>query len=732
MKLLTLCVAVCALAGLALVRFESAWPFPKPREVHAAITSRTIVPGVTRFGVNLGGWSFWGAEQLSSNIVKNPGFEGLIDGAIAMPVHSGENSFDDHPAWLARPDGFWEGASYSIRSGPEAGKEGGIVSSARQNLWGLPSFHARSGNSIPDAGDAVALRRDTETSTPEQWWFTKDAGNSFLPELKQKRPGSPGARSLRVIARGAVPAEAASYFDTIGSRAGKLLPLTGQWNLSFWTKLDQGAAAMRVVVGREGAPAALSRDIALSHSWTEVRLSFAGEDSGPPGSASLRFQITGQPDGQVLLDDVDLRRVEDRNLPFRHEVISALERLRPAYLRDWQGQLGDTLANRIAPPFARKSYRYRQGESQSDFGYGLRDFLDLSLKIGAAPWIVLPAAFFDEDCSGLGSYLAAQSDLTAAREILVEFGNENWNETFRPGGIPDPSAHGQAADRCFAAIRRNAPGLPLKAIINAPDVDPRRAIAFAQASAEADIVAVAPYYLYTLSRGAPLTQRLPLLFSPHIENLRAVGAAQKKEIAIYEVNSSTLDGDAPAGERIPLVAGMASGTALAKTMLDALALGARRQCAYTLIGFDAALSKERGFVPLWGLVRDAGPTQRLRPTGLALELLNQAVRGDMQEVELRGASGVSAYAFRSAGGWPAALVSASAEERVVDLSFPPNAVVNTTLRLLRLSAPSLEATNEDSEQVRITSGTVAVSEHRAQVTLEPWSMAVLLPAEEAR
>jgi hypothetical protein len=393
MKLLVLCGCATAI-GLA-------WFGAAPHHMEAAtVTARVLVPHVGPFGVNLGGWSFWGADQLLSNILKNPGFEGLLDGAIAMPTHSGANSFDDAPTWLARPDGFWEGARFSIRSGSNAGREGAIVHSSN-----LPSFTARSGDALPNPGDAVALLKDTETALPTQWWLSRDPGNTFAPDANP-RPGSPGLRSLRVIAAGTVPATVASYFDSIGERSGKLLPLAGAWNLSFWVRLDKGAAALHVVFGRQGSSPLLSRDIPISNSWTNVQLTFSGTDDGPTGTANLLFQITGGPAGEVLLDDVDLRRTDDTAQPFRHEVVAMLKRLHPAYLRDWQGQLADTLANRIALQFARKSYRYRPGDdSQTDFGYSLRDFLDLCLDIKASPWIVVPTVFDDADCSGLGDYL---------------------------------------------------------------------------------------------------------------------------------------------------------------------------------------------------------------------------------------------------------------------------------------------------------------------------------------
>jgi hypothetical protein len=716
----------CAAAALLIwlgCRF-----FASPSAVEAEMTSNVLVKGVSRFGINLGGWQFWGADQFSSNMLKNPGFEGLVDGAIVIPAHTGSGAFDDSPGWLARLDAFWEGAHFSIRTGPHAGMKGTVVHSSRSNFWGLPSFVARDGDPIPNPGDVVALVKDSETDLPTQWWFSKDPSNSFMPEQRQPRPGSPGTRSLRVRAGSSAPATVASYFDTIGERAGKLLPLSGEWNLSFWARLDKGNAGLHVSFGRQGALPLLSRDIAVSGSWQNVKIDFPGYDDGPPGAASLVFQITGLPMGEVLLDDVDLRRTEDADQPFRHEVYSLLSQLHPAYLRDWEGQLADTLANRTAGPFARKSYRYRPGDdSQTDYGYGLQDFLDLCVQLKASPWIVVPPVFDDEDCSGLGGFLASRRDLDSLPEILVEFGNENWNPLFRPGGIPDPQAHGQAAGRCFSAIRGHAAGLRLKTVVNAQADYPAGAVQFARQSAVSDIVAVAPYFFRSLASGLPLAERISVLRRPNQDDLNKIAAAVaplNKDLAVYEVNLHTVDGTATAGERLPAVAGIESGSALAKTMLDSLALGARRQCAYSLTGFESRLTSQPGYVPLWGMARDVGPTQRFRPTGLALELLNEALRGDMVSVRTHGPKDVSIYAFKSPDGSSAVFISASAVTRQVDFGWPGAA----SLRLHRLISDAPGSTNEDSECIRIRRDIIPAAGGKTSFDLPPGSIAVLLPA----
>jgi hypothetical protein len=717
------------LATAALLACETSRSSTASSSVEAAMTSRVLVNGVSRFGINLGGWSFWGADQLSSNILKNPGFEGLLDSAIVIPVHIGYGSFDDSPAWLGRPDGFWEGAHYSIRTGGNAGKEGVVVHSSQKNYWGLPSFVVREGDVVPNPGDVVAIVLDRETERPTQWWYSSDPGSSFRSDLKQTRPGSPGTRSLRIIANGTARASVSSYFDSIGERAGKMLPLAGQWNLSFWVRLDKGKASLDVLFGRQGSSPILSRTVPIHDAWQHVQFMFSGNDDGPVGTANLIFQIAGLPSGEVLLDDVDLRKTDDADQPFRHEVVAMLNELHPAYLRDWQGQLGDTLANRTGTSFARKSYRYRPGdEGQTDYPYGLTDFLALCRQIDAAPWIIVPTVFNDADCIGLGEYLARQPPLRPGREILVEFGNENWNSLFRPGGVPDAAAHGEAAGRCFALIREHARGSPLKTVINAQAGYPDGAMLFARQSTLSDIVSVAPYFYYSVPSGLSLSERIALLFKPGRNDVQTIAAALpplKKELAIYEVNLHTIEGNASADERRPIVGGIASGAALARTMLDALALGVRRQCAYSLLGFNAQLTSQPGYIPLWGMARDAGPTQRFRPTGLALELMNEALRGDMVSVDARGPKDVTTYAFRRPKDWAVVFVSSSLSDRKVQFALPPAS--RSPLHLDRLVTDALEATNEDAPHVRIARGTISAEGNTASFNLQPLSIAFVSP-----
>ena len=82
--------------------------------------------------------------------------------------------------------------------------------------------------------------------------------------------------------------------------------------------------------------------------WRQTVIDFAASDTGPVGTLALNFSASGVAGSQVRLDDVVLGRLSDATGPFRAEVTDALTALHPSYLRDWQSQLGDTLANRLA------------------------------------------------------------------------------------------------------------------------------------------------------------------------------------------------------------------------------------------------------------------------------------------------------------------------------------------------------------------------------------------------
>lgn len=724
--------------GWGLLLLGMALPGQASEEVVLHIDPEPQVKEVQRIGVNLGTWTSWGAEQLMTNVLKNPGFEGIIDRAVVVVKWRGERRFTDDASWLARPDGFWTGAHYDVRTGPAAGVGGRIVDSRRVGRDGLPEFITDEEAPPLTPGDIVTLTRQSDALLPTHWWIAADSRGQVTTTPGQLRPGSAGKRALSLTVVAKRPAEVSSYLDMIGERAGKLLPVAGVWRLAFWCRVESGESTLDVAFHRQGAAPFFSQTVTPEQDWRQFVFTFNAVDSGAPAALELRFRASGAP-GRLFLDDVELGQMpsskeNDSASAFRTDVVDVLRRLQPGYLRDWQGQLGDTLANRLADPTARRASRYRpDGPNGADYGYSLPEFLDLCRQVGARPWIIVPTTFHDEDLVGLGQFLAKRQLSDRFAEILLEFGNENWNAIFRPSGITDPRTHGEVADRAFRKIREGAGSeIPLRTVVNGQHANPPYALDFATSTPSADMLAVAPYFLLTLQAGMSPALHLKELFAGDEGRLETIAAGLrnvKKELALAEVNLHTLGGSAPPKERDRVTAGAAAGSALARTLLESLALGVRRQCVYVLAGYDTNLSETPGLTKLWGIVRDVGATKRFRPTGLAVELLNRALRGDLHGVRAADThveQDLTVGVFHTTTGWSAALVSASPFTRIITLHFPPSSAA-LPRRALRLDTSDLEATNEEREDVRVFEDNLTPKETTVSVVLPPWGLVVLLP-----
>jgi hypothetical protein len=534
-------------------------------------------------------------------------------------------------------------------------------------------------------GDVVALTRIRDDQPPLHWWLPTDttAGRIYTVN-DQTAPESPGRRSLALHPLSSSTLRVASHLDTITSRAGKLLPVEGPWRLSLWLRGPEGPSPkVRILFRRHGTTPFVDLALTPRPGWQQIDHAFTATDQGPAGALEFVIEVSGA--GPVHVDDVWLGPLIGLSAPdtssfdtagrapdaFRPEVVAVLKALRPGYLRDWQGQLGDTFDNRVADPRARRASRYRPGNS-ADYGYGLADFLDLTRAVGASPWLVMPTTFSTSEARRLGAWLAQRIERDGFEEVLIEFGNENWNGIFRPAGIQDPTHHGQAADRAFAALREGARNHPaLRFVINAQHANPHLVGRFSTGSAQAGVVAVAPYLLSSLDGEDGV---LPKLFDGDGGRLAEIAAGLQagRELAVYEVNLHTTRGNALSSERDAVTTGAASGSALAKRLLETMALGARRQCVYTLSGFDTPLEQGgSGLVRLFGITRDLTRADALRPTGWALFMLNRVVQGDLQDVRVVGgdSGGLLVAPFRGPKSWSVAVVSSAAESRDLTVRF---------------------------------------------------------------
>lgn len=676
-----------------------------------------------RVGLNLGIWTSWGDAQFSSNVLKNPGLESIHDRALLVAAAVNGPIVTDDTDWLRRDDHFWAGGRYSVRSGAAAGHDGRILDSLGLDI-------TLDANLPLQPGDAVMLSATDRPPALHEWWVDAHAPATVTPEVSDRRPGSPGERSIRLHAFAAAPAQLNSFIDALPDRAGKLLPVNGAWTLSFWARCAESPCALRASFRRHGtATPFLREDLKPGPAWQHFQLAFTAADTGPPGILELAFLLESGASSALLLDDVDLSRQLDADQPFRSELISTLELLHPGYLRDWQGQLGDSLQNRLADQFARHPSRYRPAAGDADTHYSLPDFLWLCERIGARPWIVIPTTWTDSECDEFGAWL----DLRTPRpfsEAVIEFGNENWNDIFRPAGLSNPATHAAVASRCFQRIRTrlHLPGA-VRFVLNGPAYQSGRLSDLIAAAPPDLTIAVAPYYLFSLDAGLSPTARLAALEQDLLavpNGLSEILRSSHRGTAVYEVNLHTVEGTAPPAERNPILAGAPSAAALLWRLMDGFENGAGPQCAYTLSQFDTKMSAAPGYAPIWGVTRLLSDPPRLRPTGHALALLNSLLPGAIHHIPMPATSGARGYAIHAAQGWNFLFVSLSAKERFWRVSLPPGAAPPQSATIL--TARQFTDTNEVDELVAPAPLSFEMENGYLVFRLPPWSVCTFTSA----
>jgi hypothetical protein len=698
-----------------------------------------LLENAERIGINLSGWSTWGAEQISANVLMNPGFEGDIDRILVISTSSDEESFSDEKNW-GYADDYWKDAEFEIRSGTSAGMKGKIVKSLRSNSAGFPQYFVE-GKMPPIAiKDVISLTKTTNTNPVPIWWIAERSKDKVKVDLAEKRPDSPGIQSLALTTTPEHSTEIDFYLDASAERVGRLLNVEGQWKFSLWAK-GVGDQSLKIILARlNGTPAFLQEELHLTHDWKEYVFNFTPQDKGAPQVIKLSLEASGA-HGRVWLDDIYLGPLQpDPDMHIRHEVIDILKKIKPSFIRDTQGQLGDSFQNRIADLFARRavSGRAYAGERGVTMLYSIPDLLAVCKATQANPWIVLPPTFSDEEAFQFGQYLALHADKQTFKEVIVEFGNENWNWMFRATGIPYPEQHGLVADRIFQLIAKGAnEQAALQFAVNGQAVNPDLSIDFLRYSAKATILGIAPYIFYKLNKDSPPQASLEELFHEETAPLaQTVHKAQalNKAVAVYEVNLHTTQSDAPALERDPYTVGHAAGSALSKRLLESMLLKIQPQIVFTLLQYDSFTADIHDTVKLWGIFRDVGVTSRMRPQALALQMLNQVIGGQLYRAvpvtENTYSKNLVMAIFKNEGRLTAAAVNAN--EIPLHISWKiPQGNEKTPNELWVLEANSPFETNEEKEDVRIVKTALQLDEQQGTLsfTIPAWGFVVLTGGE---
>jgi hypothetical protein len=710
--------------------------------VTCEVASDFTAPTTHRLGMNLSMLSNYDAQYLR-NVLMNPGIEGEVSRILVIVTQSDDKSFSDGKD-LGQTDGFWKGASFEVLSGKFVGTKGKITNSLKTGADGLPQYLTEDPLPALDTGDVLAVTKISNDVTPIPCWEVTPKVVKADP--LNVRPGSIGTCSgLLAPSSEQESAELNSY---LGSSQGNLFKVSGPWNLSFWVKGEGKEPVVHASFSRLNDPKPFfERSFSATETWQETSFNFLPVDDDT--RTILKFSLRNdKPGTKIWIDDVDLgpTQIGNLNTTWRKDVVTMLKTMNPSYIRNWQEQLGDTFLNEISESFGRKCFRIRRGggDGVPYYGYSITELLDLCTQVGANPWIIVPPAFGEEELNNLGSFLKGHANNSKFSNVAIEFGNENWNSLFRSGGIPDPITHGAVADRAFSRISEAAGSdVLLTKVINGQYANPELTHRFMAHCKEFDMMSLADYFFTSMNAGATADENLKALFADDNKDLKETLhlLPKGKSLSICEINLGTLGGSAPPEERIPFVAGAVSGSALAKALLEKMALHVSPCNIFCLAQYETNLSDTKGKVNLWGACRDVSATQRWRPTGLAAAMLNSVLGGSLHKISPTVAPSkqlppqakqLTMAAFRSVDHWKAAIVSTNPDPVTVVLQFPEDGLaVPNSFDLLKYTLSYFD-TNEEQEYVEIVNLPAEVNKRNVSVTVPPYGFVVLLNSKPAK
>jgi len=737
------------------------------------VTNTVVVPSVKRMGINLGVYANYDRLVMKNLVFRNAGFEGLLYQSVVRCVSGTSTGCVDENPDAVWPDGFWNGASYEVIWGGGSGRAGAILTSTAPS-GGNGTAYQFNDSGIAPTGAYMILRKTEAGSADAGWYPTISGGGTYSTETQDLHPGTDGAQAIRLDARGAGQSvQISSIFDNITGVS--LLQLDGNYRLTFRARGAGGSNRLNVLVSRQ-APANttfLNQTITLPEAWNDYELSFNASENGTAiGPLQLRFGTVNQ--SAVLLDDVSLVQTggdPSNTTVFRDPVINALRALRPGLLRNWSWQLGDSLDNQIASPFARlRSGFSSRATTEYDLKYSLHEFLELCELIGTEPWYVLPITTTPEELTHLLEYLGgpANTPYGARRAALgrvapwtdsflrihLEFGNEAWNDgDFYGGSISYPAAYGNRGNELYSAAKLSPyySSAVYDFVLGGQAAYPGRNSLIHNASSNHDTLAVAPYIGGRVDNFADNEELFgPLFAEPESvnttgymrQNFDAIqGSSRPVPLSVYEVNLHTTHGAISQEALDSFAPSLGAGIAVADHMLMMLRdLGIKDQMLYSLTIY-AYRREDNKTVFLWGAVRDVGATERKRGQYLALQLANQAIAGDLVQtihsgdnptwdqpllngVQFNGAHYLQSFAFADGDERSLVLFNLHRTDSL-QLNFTGPLAPAGTVTMSTLTSAAINDTNEDSDVFQITNQTFNDFDPSQTLSVLPYSMTVL-------
>src|SRR5262249_1395201 len=278
-----------------------------------------------------------------------------------------------------------------------------------------------------------------------------------------------GVQSLQINFNGTNGSKPAPFKYYADPPAGSFnfFRVTGAWRFSIYAKnIGASSPSCTVSFSRLGVSSSFNYTFTPSSARAQHTMDFNGTDTGSTPLAGLQVTLgcsAATTAGAVRLDDAYLGPASSPTGIWRPAVVNVLGSgyLRAGYLRDMQGVQGGTYTNRVADQWARQmdtSY----GSIYVAWHYSIPDLFNLASRVGARPWVMVPVNMLDVDYTRLGKEIASLQATYKFPEVLLEFGDENWNsgscggDCFRSNGTIKPEIYHAVAKRAFGIIQAGA------------------------------------------------------------------------------------------------------------------------------------------------------------------------------------------------------------------------------------------------------------------------------------
>jgi len=431
----------------------------------------------------------------------------------------------------------------------------------------------------------------------------------------------------------------------------------------------------------------------LTGSWAQYKWTCLASETGggtAPGNAQVAISVTG---GSVYLDNVSFEKTgtdPNNDTVLRDEVIQTLRKFygpssvtHPTTFRYWVNQNGENLDHWTKPDFAHGPTTSGTGYFVSPNGAGsenlsLEDYLVICKLLKAEPYLEVPVTFSTTDATNLIEFLAGisgtnyanrrialgQSDpwTTVFSKIHLSFCNECWNgSSFIGQALPHratapPSEYyydySTRARDIFAAMRASSSYSPssFDLVMNA-----QTAVSWSMdtaiAKAHPDSIEIESYtYGPVSSYGTNTALWQPAMVDPYMkatnpadvrnfyqsvhdyQSQTTCGASRTSRcnVNIYEWGQDTYNGSIDQTHLDYINAGAGEAVVMAlQPLLNMQYYGIGTQNFFSLTEFKNHANAGKDS-KLWGSVIDmGGATNNVRPTFLAVSLVNQSIIGPM-------------------------------------------------------------------------------------------------------